>query len=335
MSISLKEVAKQAGVSEATASLALNNRPGVNPKTRQKIQNIAKKIGYIPSITAQTLATQKSGLIGFILPNIENGTYSLITRLIENKLRRLGYKMIFATSDNNIEYEKDMIERFVSFRTEGVIIYPIIKDNPDPSYINILSQYKIPFVFLGGYYKGINTSCVMSNYYNALMNATEYLYNKGGREFYYFGGCPSIASNTMRFQGMKDFLSTKNINISHNRYIELENTNYECAYEECNKLLDTNAKVDSIISANEYVGMAVYTSVIEHNYCVPEDISIISFNSNLPKGIRKISLSYIEQYTERQVDMALNNLFDQMKGTLTDKKEFLETKLILGDSTRR
>ena len=334
MNISLKEVAKQAGVSEATASLALNNRPGVNSKTRQKIQTIAKELGYIPSITAQTLATQKSGLIGFILPNIENGTYSLITRLIENKLRRLGYKMIFATSDNNIEYEKDMIERFVSFRTEGVIIYPIIKNNPDPSYVNILSQYKIPFVFLGGYYKGINTSCVMSNYYGALRNATEYLFNKGGREFYYFGGCPSIASNIMRFQGMKDFLSTKNIDLACDRYIELQNTNYDCAYDECNKLLSKNVAVDSIIAANDYVGMAVYTSIIEHNYRVPEDISIISFNSNLPKGIRKISLSYIEQFTERQVDMALNFLFEQMKGQSTNKREFLDTELILGDSTR-
>ena len=69
MKISMKEVAKQAGVSEATVSLALNNRPGVNPQTQKRIQELAKSMGYIPSITAQTLAKQKSGLVGFILPN--------------------------------------------------------------------------------------------------------------------------------------------------------------------------------------------------------------------------------------------------------------------------
>lgn len=335
MRISLKEVAKQAGVSEATVSLALNNRPGVNPQTRQKVQQIAKSLGYIPSITAQTLATQKSGLIGFILPNIANTTYSLITRLIEDRLRSRGYKMIFSTSENNIDYEKDMIERFVSFRTEGVIIYPIIKDNPDPSYVNILSQYKIPFVFLGGYYEGIHAPCIMSDYYNALLNATEYLYQKGSRHFYYLGGCRSIISNMMRYQGMRDALAAHNIEIGPDAYRELTKTNYDYAYAECNSLLDSKTAVDSIITANDYVGMAVYNSVIEHGYRVPEDISIITFNNQIPDGISRISLTYLEQFVARQVDMALEDLFRQMKGETTNQRVFVETELILRDSTAK
>jgi len=333
MKVSLKDVAKQAGVSEATVSLALNNRLGVNPETKKRIQVLAQTMGYIPSITAQTLAKQKSGLVGFILPNTTNSTYSLLIQYIENELRQRGYKMIFVTSNNNVDYEKDMIEQFVSFRTEGVIIYPIVKDNPDPSYVNILNQYKIPFVFLGGYYKGIEASCVMSDYYTALYNAAEHLYIRGGRHFCYIGGCRTIISNTMRYEGLQDYLSKKGIDFPPQMYLELAVPDYDHAYTACNQLLDSHADIDSIITANDLVGLAAYNAVTEHGYRVPEDISIITFNRQIHEDISKISLTYIEQFIKQQVDTALENLFLQMNGEKKIEQIFLDTKLVIRDST--
>lgn len=333
MKISLKEVAKQAGVSEATVSLALNNRPGVNLKTKKRIQELAQTMGYIPSITAQSLAKQKSGLVGFILPNTTNSTYSLLIQYIEDELRQRGYKMIFVTSNNNVEYEKEMIEQFVSFRTEGVIIYPIVKENPDPSYVNILNQYKIPFVFLGGYYKGIEAPCVMSDYYTALYSAAEHLYEKGGRHFCYIGGYRSIVSNTMRYEGLQDYLHLKGIEFSPQMYLELSVPDYDQAYIACNELLESDTVIDSIVTANDLVGLAVYNSVIEHGYRVPEDISIITFNRQIHEGISKISLTYIEQFIKQQADAALKNLFNQMNGEKELERIYLDTELIIRDST--
>lgn len=333
MKISMKEVAKQAGVSEATVSLALNNRPGVNPQTQKRIQELAKSMGYIPSITAQTLAKQKSRLVGFILPNTSISTYSMLVQLIEEALRLRGYKMIFVTSENSVEYEKEMIEQFVSFRTEGVIIYPIVQANPDPSYVNILNQYKIPFVFLGGYYKGIEASFVMSDYYTALYDATKHLYERGDRHFYYMGGCRTIVSNTMRYQGMRDYLHSQGIDITPQAYLELPVPDYDNAYKACNQLLDSKATVDSIITANDFVGLAVYNSVIEHGFRVPRDISIITFNRQVPEGISKISLTYIEQFIKQQADIALEYLFLQMSGEKEIKKTYLNTELIIREST--
>lgn len=333
MKISLKDVAKQAGVSEATVSLALNNRPGVNPQTQKRIQELAKSMGYIPSITAQTLAKQKSGLVGFILPNTSNSTYSLLVQLIEDQLRQRGYKMIFVTSENHVEYEKEMIEQFVSFRTEGVIIYPIVQENPDPSYVNILNQYKIPFVFLGGYYKGIEASCVMSDYYTALYSATKHLYERGGRHFYYIGGCRTIVSNTMRYEGLRDYLRSQGIDFLPQMYLELPIPDYDHAYEACNRLLDSGALVDSIITANDFVGLAVYNSVTEHGYRVPQDLSIITFNRQIPEGISRISLTYIEQFIKQQADIALEYLFLQMNGEKDIRRKYLDTELIVREST--
>ena len=189
MSITLKELAKAAGVSEATASLAMNNRPGVSPITKASIQELAQTLGYIPSQSAQALAMKRTGLIGMIIPNISNINYSELVQLTENCLTSKGYRMILATSRNNPAYECDMIKQFISFRVEGVIIYPSIKRNPDPSYLNLLKENNIPFVYLGGYYRGIDAPTSMNDYYGSTAQLVELLLNGGGKKICLVSGC--------------------------------------------------------------------------------------------------------------------------------------------------
>lgn len=334
MSISLKELAKQAGVSEATVSLAMNNRPGVNAATRQRILELAKTIGYIPSVTAQTLAKQKSGLIGVIVPNLSNNNYSSLVQLAEDRLLSCGYKMILATSKSNPEYEKDMIQRFVSFRTEGVIIYPSIKDNPDPSYLEILNQYHIPFIFLGGRYRNVDASCVMPDFYQTAYNSAEYLYQRGGRHFCLISGCRSIVSNTLRRQGISDLLAEHGLTFEDSRHIALEHTNYDAAYDCFNTLLDSGMVVDSVFAVNTYVGLAVYNAVIEHGLRVPEDLSIISGDMTMPPKACCIPLTSIRQNNSKMVEHTLNELFRKIKGKIENAQECIASEFIPGASTK-
>lgn len=334
MSISLKELAKEAGVSEATVSLALNNRPGVNVATRQRIHDLAKAMGYIPSVTAQTLAKQKSGLIGIIVPNISNSNYSSLVQLAEDRLLSRGYKLILATSKSNPEYERDMIQRFVSFRTEGVIIYPSIKDNPDPSYLNILHQYHIPFIFLGGYYRDVAASHIMPDFYQAAYHSAEYLYERGGRHFCLVSGCRSIVSNTLRRQGMADFLAKHGLPFEDSRHIALENTNYDSAYACFNTLLDNGMAIDSVFAVNTYAGLAIYNSAIEHGLRVPEDLSIISGDMTMPPKACRISLTSIRQNNVRMVECALNELFEKIQGSTENRQACIASDFFPGESTK-
>ena len=115
MSVTLKGLAAAAGVSEATASLAMNDRPGVNAVTRANIQALAKQLGYIPCKNARSLAKKRSGLIGMIVPNISNSNYSSLVQLAENSLLEKGFQMILATSRSNASYERDMIDKQIKY----------------------------------------------------------------------------------------------------------------------------------------------------------------------------------------------------------------------------
>ncbi len=334
MGISLKKIANAAGVSEATASLALNNRPGVNIDTKKRVQDIAKKMGYFPSANAQSLAKKKSGFIGVLVPNIANLLYSALVRGIEAILRKRGYKMILATTENNIDYEREMIEHFISFRVEGVIIYPMIQNNDDPAYLNLLKMNDIPLIFIGSYYKGIKASHVMSDIYGAICNAAEFLYHKGCRSFYYFGGCKSIVSNTLKIKALQDTLKDEGQDFQEDHYIELDQTNYECAYENARKLFASTKDVDAVITADAYTSLAVYNALIERGLKVPDDVSLISFDNLMLPEICATRLTCIEQNIDVITKDTIDELFEKIAGNDTDKDILIKTNLIIRDTTK-
>lgn len=334
---SLKELAKAAGVSEATASLAMNDRPGVNASTKEHIRRLADSLGYIPNRTAQNLARRTSSLIGMIVPNLINTNYGHVVQIAEDWLRARGYKIIIATSKNNYQYEKEMIEQFVAFRVEGVIIFPVVKDNPDPSYVNLLTKHKIPFVFLGGRYREIDGTCVMEDFYESTGRAASYLYHRGGRSFCLLTGCKSIVSTQLRLKGMQDALKICGQEFPEDNHFALESTDYACACTMFEQLLEKGRTFDSVITVNASVGLAVYAAAIKHGFRVPEDISIISSDITLitlPANITRMNLTNILQNTTQIVETALEELFAQIGGSKENKTLYIKSDLIIGDSTR-
>jgi LacI family transcriptional regulator len=334
MGASLKQIAQTAGVSEATASLALNNRPGVNTETRQRICDVAKELGYIPNISARVLAKQKSGLIGVIVPNLVNLIYSTFVRAIEEALRTRGYKMILATNESNVDYEKAMLEHFTSFRVEGVIVYPIIQENPNPGYLNMLTVYDIPFIFLGGYYKGVKASHVMSDLYGAICGATEYLCERGARNFYYVGGCKSIVTNSLKINALRDTLRQKGLSFKASQYIELAGTNYQNAHDAAEQFFSDTSAVDALFVADAYTSLAVYNVLVEKGFRIPEDIQLISFDNLIPPEICKVRLTCIEQNISEIVKTILEELFAKINGNKVDKNILVATRLVVRDTTR-
>lgn len=336
MSVTLKGLAAAAGVSEATASLAMNDRPGVNAVTRANVQALAKQLGYIPCKNARSLAKKRSGLIGMIVPNISNSNYSSLVQLAENSLLEKGFQMILATSRSNASYERDMIEQFISLRTEGVIIYPSIRHNPDPSYLNLLWENRIPFTYLGGYYRSIDAPVSMVDYFSSVAAATHYLIDHGCRRPCLVSGCRTLVSNTLRFQGVADALKSIGVEFCQEDHYELPSTDYDAAFSLANDLLDGNVfPYDSVIAVNSYTAMAFYNAILAHGLRVPEDVSIISGDATLRPDVSKVQLTSIRQNNPRMIQEALRLLFEQIKNPGSPySKVVVPTDFVVGKTTR-
>lgn len=336
MSVTLKSLAAAAGVSEATVSLALNERPGVNAVTRANIQALAKQLGYIPCKNARSLAQKRSGLIGMIVPNISNANYSSLVQLAENSLLEKGFQMILATSRSEASYERDMIEQFISFRTEGVIIYPSIRHNPDPSYLNLLWKNQTPFTYLGGYYRSVDAPISMVDYFSSVATAMHYLINHGCRRPCLISGCRTLVSNTLRFQGISDALKSIGEEFHQEDHHELLSTDYDAAFRLANELLDNGVfHYDSVIAINSYTAMAFYNAILAHGLRVPEDVSIVSGDATLRADISRVQLTSIRQNNSRMIQEALRLLFEQIESPGTPySKVVVPADLVVGQTTR-
>lgn len=335
MGITLKELALKAGVSEATVSLALNQRPGVKAATREAIQKLANEYGYIPSQNAQSLALKKSGLIGMIVPNITNSAYAGLVEHTENLLREEGYHLIVATSRSDYKYECDMIKQFISFRVEGLILYPSIKYNPDPSYVSLLKSYNIPFVYVGGYYRQVDGPVCMNDYYKSVWLATNALVESGCRRICLVSGDKSIVSNTLRYEGVQDALRAHRLPFSPADHIQLENSNYAQAYTVLSALMEKPFPYDAIIAVNTLASLGIYSAAFEHGIRVPEDLSIIAGDYFLPQEACRISLSSIKFDREALVQKAVAMLLTQMRNEpLKEKCVTIAPVFIPGDSAR-
>lgn len=120
--ITISELAKRMGVSEATISRALNDSPRVKQTTKDKIQKLAKELGYYPNILARSMRTNQSKTIGVIISNIANAFFTSVVRAIEDEAAKLNYRTIVINTDENPGTERNAIEMLQGYMVSGFII---------------------------------------------------------------------------------------------------------------------------------------------------------------------------------------------------------------------
>ena len=176
--MTIKEIARLAGVSSAAVSRYLNGGY-VSEEKKEKIREIIEKTGYRPSIQARNLRTRQTRLVGVVVPKISSETISRVTDGIGKILQEKGYQMLLATTDNNPEKELEYMELFENYPVDGVILIATILTRKHRKHIR---ETKIPIVVIGQHLEGEN--CVYhDDICRKIRQAEDCIYwrNKGGQ----------------------------------------------------------------------------------------------------------------------------------------------------------
>jgi len=313
----------------------MNNRPGVKAATRDYIRKLAQEHGYIPSQNAQSLAMKKSGLIGMIIPNISNANYAGLVESVETLLREKGYHLIVATSRSDASYESEMIKQFIAFRVEGVILYPSIKHNEDPSYIELLKSYNIPFVYIGGYYRQVEGPVCINDYLLSMRLVVTDLLASGCRRICLVSGDKSIVSNSLRRQGIRDVLQAHGLSFFDEDHISLDSPDYHNAYVTFSQMMQGSFEYEAVITVNALSALGIYNAAIENGIRVPQDLSIVAGDCYLPQKACAISLTSIRFDSALLVQRAVDILLTQIGGAKPEANWItVAPTLVQGDSTR-
>lgn len=326
--ITIKDVAKLAGVGIATASRALNNREDVSPSTRQKVLEAAQRLGYVPNSLARSLVYGKTKKIGVIITTILNPFYATVVSGIESVLASKGYTLILYNSNEDPYKEKEAILALRQQRVDGLILAPIEYESLNVKY---LIETKIPFVLVARRTKEEDTNFVIADDFKVGKIATQYLIEIGHRKILFLNSWKS-SSAKLRLEGYKEALREAGFLINPKLIYSLEpNTDLKALLE---KILLNKSRPTAIFCFCDSIALEVMKILKGMNFKIPEDIAIVGCDNLEYTELLSPPLTTIEISKYDMGVMAAKILLEILEAENKEPIHFVfEPKLIVRAST--
>ena len=325
----IKDVAKRAGVSLSTASLALNLKDGVSEKTRNKILDVAKELNYYGNASARSLRSSKSKVIGVIVPDITNIFFSNILEILRVNIEKFGYFLLIGITGNKVENEKKYVFEFISRNVDGVICIPMLKHSESSSHIQNFAEHGIPLVFLSAAYSGYKAPCIMCDLAKGSYEMTTYLINKGLTRMALITGDKLVDSDYIT--GFKKAFLENKLPFDETVIYECE-FSFESAFEITETILKWNPQ--AILTVSDLMACAVVQAARTKHLRIPQDISIAGYDDVLYATINQTPITTVKQPIEEMCDRATKILIRMIENNTIDNRwELLEPHIVIRDST--
>jgi len=334
--VTIKHIAKLAGVSFSTVAKALRNDSVVNVKTREKIHKIASEVNYYPNLLAKGLKNKKTKTIGIILNDLKNPFYSEIYKVIGDILNEKDYTMLLCDSNYDQKLERKNIITMLSNGVEGLIISPI---NESSDNIKFIIESGLKAVFIDSLPEFHNINYVYVNHERAAFLAAEHLILNGHKDILLLNGPEELSSSQHFLRGYLQALSKYKIKQEENLItfsdisIKSGNEALKTIFE--NKVI-SEVGITAIMSLSDLLAIGVYEAAKEMHFNIPDDISVIGYDNIFATNYMHPPLTTVHQPKNRTGLYSINILLDQI---ISDSQEFkkiiIDPILIERESVRR
>jgi multiple sugar transport system substrate-binding protein len=271
----LKDVAKDAGVSIATVSCCLSGSRYVKPETRTKIMDSIEKLKYIPNASARDLRSTSTNRIGVVLTDIDNVYHTEIFKGISASLQRKGYTINVAFSNSLPDIEREKIEDFISQNVSGLIIITCQPQNTD-FFVNRIRNFGIPTVFLERRPDNLDVNFLGFDNYRTIYSITKTLLENGNRQIALFTGNPAFSSENDCIRGYEDAFRHFNLPVDSSLVCETNMSKEDAFKVSMSSLCDHPA--EAIAATSENIAFGVLETLHVLGQKVPEDVQLITLS---------------------------------------------------------
>lgn len=279
--VSIKDIAKKAGVVPSTVSLVLNGKAKqmrISDELAIKIKAIADETGFIPNQTAVSLRTGKTKILGLIVEDISNVFFASLAKFIEDEANSLGFKIVYCSTDNNDQKGSELIRVLSHRQVDGFLITPsrgMLND------VKKLLEQKKPLVLMDRYFPDMNTPYVLVDNYNGVKQGIEHLINKG------YGAIAFITVDIDQFQmqererAYRETLEMHQLPRDESLLFRLPfHLKGELAVESIALFIQSHPKIDAIFFATNYIAVHGLESIRNLGLVIPGNLAVISFDDH-------------------------------------------------------
>ena len=307
--ITLREIAKLAKVSAATASIVLNDKKnqGISEKTWKNVKNIGKKYNYSGNNKIRRLNKRKFIFFMEEFSYNENVASKLLDGFNDYDLKSHQFVFLF---NKLLDNKKNIFKAIEEFKPDGIIIA-----NSYTKKIEInLNNLKLSKILLNCYSNNFNGLTILPDDYNGAKKAVNYLFQNNLKKI------PIILSSDTWMKGYRDRLSgwrdahiENNINYNDSFIVQPKSNEENAGYIEAKKLLKKNKKIDAIFCTSDEIAMGSYQAIKEAGLKIPNDISIIGFDNSRISELVKPKLTSVQLPYSEMTQKAIKHIIDPQK----------------------
>lgn len=286
--ITIYDVAREAGVSMATVSRVVNGNPNVKPSTRKKVSEVIERLDYRPNAVARGLASKKTTTVGVIIPNVTNVFFSSLARGIDDIASMYKYNIILANSDDNPEKELQVFNTLLAKQVDGIIF---MGNDIQPNIQNEVGRTRTPVVFAGTILSHSELSSVNIDYRLATKEATADLLKRHQRVGLVTGSADFDINRDFRLEGYREALKEAGVRFENDLVVQKQ---FE--YKDGDKIAAQliAAKADAAVVSDDELAVALLNALIDRGINVPEDFEIITGNNSILTQMVRPKLSSIQ-----------------------------------------
>ena len=320
--ITAEQLAKTLGISAMTVSRALNNHPHVHPKTRMKVMEAARRLGYSPDFIAKSLAIKKTHTIGVVVPEITHSFFPEAIRGIEEVTYDQGYHLILMHSAESADRERDALETLESKRVDGILISTAQNISDHSCYLQIVRK-GTALVFFDRCVWGIGASCVSIDDERSAKQITAHLLAHRYKRIAHLAGPLKLSISKARLNGFQKALRERNLAIYRELIVE-SGLHEQGGYEAMRKILNLPVKLwpRAVVAVNDPAAFGAMRAISEHGLRIPDDIAIVGFSDDIRAAILTPPLTTVRQPAFDVGRKAAQRLFAQIKGVEKKAERF-------------
>jgi LacI family transcriptional regulator len=336
--VTIKDIARELGISPSTVSRALKDHPDISPETKKAVSELAEKLNYQPNVVALSLRQSKTNTIGVVIPELVHFFFSTVISGIEDVAQKAGYNIIITQSNESFQREGSNMKTLFNSRVDGMLI-SMSRETNTFDHIESMLAKGVSIVFFDRVYDNKNASKIVVDDFSGAKEATLHLIEQGCKRIAHMEGPPNLGITKQRLEGYLEALTEKNIPVDKSLIISCPQGTIEEGKAATEKLLAMSKPPDGIFSTNDPAAMGCMQAIKAKGLKIPQDIAVVGFSNWMFCSLMDPPLSSVDQPGFEMGQEAAKLLIRQIEVKSKEDQEpqpetkLLKTRLIVRESS--
>lgn len=333
--VTIKDIAKELGISPSTVSRAMKDHPDISPETKKLVNDLAKKLNYEPNAIALSLRSQKTMTIGVIIPEVVHFFFSTVISGIEEIAYDAGYTVMFCQSNESYEKEVKDTKALLSHRVDGMLVSHS-RETSNFDHFREVNERNIPVVFFDRVVKDMSVSKVIVDDYEGAEKATAHLIEEGCVKIAHLAGPANLQISKDRMNGYSNTLRESGLIPKEDYIVNCGHGTREEGYHCMQQLLALPDPPDAVFANNDIAAYGAMIAIKEAGLRIPEDIAVVGFSNWQFSSLIDPELSTVSQPGIEMGRAAARLLLQELKNKGEDilhSTHILPTDLIVRKSS--